>query len=204
MNELVLATQHPGKLREFRELLASLVAGTGARLASPTDIGPALDVEETGSTYAENASFKALALAQISGRVALGDDSGLEVATLNGAPGLYSARFAGPGASDADRRRKLLRELSQAPPPRLARFVCAIAVAQPDGTVRLFEGECRGEVALAENGSGGFGYDPIFYVPEYGATMAALPREVKNTISHRARAVQAAMPYLMQLFGQPS
>ncbi len=202
MNDLVVATQNPGKLREFRALLADVVAATGVRLASPADIGPAVEVEETGSTYAENASLKAVALAQISGRVALGDDSGLEVAALNGAPGLYSARYAGPGASDADRRRKLLHELSQVPAPRPARFVCAIAVAQPDGTLRLFEGECRGEVALAESGSGGFGFDPVFYVPEYGATMAALPEGVKNTISHRARAVQAAVPYLIEVLGR--
>lgn len=200
MNELILATQNPGKLREFRELLADLVAVTGVRLASPTDIGPAIDVEETGSTYAENASLKAVTLAQVSGRLALGDDSGLEVAALNGAPGLYSARYAGPGASDADRRRKLLNELSQFPAPRPARFVCAIAIAQPDGSLRLFEGECRGEVALAESGSGGFGFDPVFYLPERGATLAALPLAVKNTISHRARAVQAALPYLIEIF----
>lgn len=202
MNDLIVATQNPGKLREFRALLADVVAATGVRLASPADIGPAVEVEETGSTYAENASLKAVALAQISGRVALGDDSGLEVAALNGAPGLYSARYAGPGASDADRRRKLLHELSQVPAPRPARFVCAIAVAQPDGTLRLFEGDCRGEVALAESGSGGFGFDPVFYVPEYGATMAALPAVVKNTISHRARAVQAAVPYLIEVLGR--
>jgi XTP/dITP diphosphohydrolase len=203
VNILILATQNAGKLREFRGLLADLVARTGVRLVSPAEQGLALAVEETASTYAENASLKAMALAQASNLVALGDDSGLEVAALNGAPGLYSARYAGPGASDADRRRKLLHELSQVPAPRPARFVCAIAVAQPDGTLRLFEGECQGEVALAESGSGGFGFDPVFYMPEYAATMAALPAVVKNTISHRARAVQAALPYLMRLFGKP-
>jgi XTP/dITP diphosphohydrolase len=199
MADLMIATQNPGKQREYRQLLAALVAQTGARLLFPGDLGPALDVEETGSSYDENASLKAVALAQASGVPAVGDDSGLEVQALGGAPGLYSARFAGPGASDADRRRKLLHDLSRVPVPRPARFVCAIAVALPDREMRLFAGECHGEIALAESGDGGFGYDPVFYVPNYGATMAALPREVKNTISHRARAVQVATPYLMKL-----
>jgi XTP/dITP diphosphohydrolase len=202
MAYLMIATQNPGKRREFRELLAAVVAQTGAQLLVPGQRGPAIDVAETGTSYAENASLKAVALAQVSGVVALSDDSGVEVAALGGAPGLYSARFAGPGASDADRRRKLLHELSQVPPPRPARFVCAIAVGLPGGGVRLFEGECWGEIALAESGQGGFGYDPVFFVPEYGATMAALPPAVKNTISHRARAVQAATPYLLDLLGK--
>ena len=202
MADLMIATLNPGKQREYRQLLAALLAQTGVRLLFPGDLGPALDVAETGSSYGENASLKAVALAQVSGVPALGDDSGLEVKELGGAPGLYSARFAGPGASDADRRGKLLRDLTGVPAPRPARFVCAIAVAQPGGEVRLFDGECRGEIALGESGEGGFGYDPVFYVPAYGATMAALPREVKNTISHRARAVQAATPYLLELLAQ--
>lgn len=199
MPDLIIATQNPGKWREFAELLAGLVAQTGVRLLAPGQLGPLAEVEENGSTYAENASLKAQALARASGAMALGDDSGLEVAALGGAPGLYSARFAGPGASDADRRQKLLHELSQVSAPRPARFVCAIAVAIPEASVRVFEGECRGEIALAVSGQGGFGYDPVFYVPEYGATMAALPPSVKNNISHRARAVQAAIPYLVQI-----
>jgi XTP/dITP diphosphohydrolase len=199
MAELMIATLNPGKQREFRELLAPLAVQTQARLLVPGERGPALDVAETGHTYAENASLKAVALAQAAGVPALGDDSGVEVAALGGAPGLYSARYAGPGAGDADRRHKLLHELSQVPVPRLARFVCAIAVALPDGSVRLFEGECRGEIALAESGAGGFGYDPLFYIAEQGTTMAGLPLAVKNTISHRARAVQVATPYLLEL-----
>jgi XTP/dITP diphosphohydrolase len=203
MAYLMIATQNSGKQREFRELLAPLTAHTGVHLLVPGERGPALDVSETGSTYAENAALKAVALAQASGVPALGDDSGVEVAVLGGAPGLYSARFAGPGANDADRRIKLLQELRQAPRPRAARFVCAIAVALPGGELRLFEGECRGEIALEASGQGGFGYDPLFYMPEHGATMAALPAALKNTISHRARALQAAMPYLLELFGKP-
>jgi XTP/dITP diphosphohydrolase len=145
-----------------------------------------------------------VALGRASGLVTLGDDSGLEVAALDGRPGLYSARYAGHGASDADRRRKLLQELRQTPAPRPARFVCVVAVARPgaDGglVVKEFEGNCQGEIALAERGANGFGYDPVFWVPEYGQTMAELPEAVKNTISHRARAVQAARGYLQQLF----
>lgn len=200
MRDLLIASNNPGKLREFAELLQPLAARLGFRLLAPSEVGIALEVAETGQTYAQNASLKAEALARASGLVTLGDDSGLEVEALDGAPGLYSARYAGPGAGDADRRRKLLQELRQFPPPRPARFVCAIAVAHPRLGVRLFEGECRGEIALAERGSGGFGYDPLFYVPEYGATMAELPPEVKNSISHRARAVQSAQPYLEDIF----
>ena len=203
MPELMIATLNPGKQREFRELLAPLTAQTQARLLMPGERGLALDVAETGQTYSENASLKARALAQATGVPALGDDSGVEVAALGGAPGLYSARYAGPGATDADRRRKLLYELSPVPAPRLARFVCVIAVALPGGRVRLFEGECQGEIALAESGDGGFGYDPLFYIPGQGATMAGLPAAVKNTISHRARAVQAAIPYLLDVLGKP-
>jgi XTP/dITP diphosphohydrolase len=161
-------------------------------------------VPETGDTYADNARLKAVALAEASGRVTLGDDSGLEVAALGGRPGLYSARYAGPGASDADRRQKLLQELGQRPPPRPARFVCAVAVAVPSEAggvgVRDFEGECRGEIALEARGQNGFGYDPVFLLPAYGLTMAELPEAVKNTLSHRARAVQAALGYLRRLF----
>jgi XTP/dITP diphosphohydrolase len=199
MSDLVIASNNPGKLREFAELLQPLAARLGTRLLAPSDLGIALEVAETGDSYAQNASLKAEALAHASGLVTLGDDSGLEVQALAGAPGLYSARYAGPGANDADRRRKLLQELREFPPPRPARFVCAIAVVNPKLGVRLFEGECWGEIALAERGSGGFGYDPLFYVPAYGATMAELPPVVKNTISHRARAVQAATPYLIEL-----
>ena len=190
--DLLIATTNPGKWREFAELLA----GLPARLVSPADMHITEAVEETGQNYAANARLKAEALARRSGLVTLGDDSGLEVAALGGRPGLYSARYAGPGASDADRREKLLQELSQLPAPRPARFVCAAAVARPGGAVREFEGECLGEIAFEARGAGGFGYDPIFFVPERGATMAELPREIKNSISHRARAVQAAWAYL--------
>ena len=196
---LVLATQNPGKRREFLSLLPNL----GAELILPSDLGLDLDVAETGATYAANARLKSQALAEATGLIALGDDSGIEVECLGGAPGLYSARYAGPGASDADRRRKLLHEVGQFPRPWLARFMCVISVAvpQPGGGLTLteFEGECRGEIAAEERGSNGFGYDPIFWLPDRGATMAELPEDLKNTISHRGRAVQAAEGYLRGL-----
>jgi XTP/dITP diphosphohydrolase len=201
-NELLIASNNPGKRREYQALLSGLSAALA--LVVPHELGLQAELPETGATYAGNARLKAVALAQASGRVTLGDDSGLEVAALEGRPGLYSARYAGPGASDLDRRRKLLQELDQVPPPRLARFVCALALAVPGEagavSVREFQGECRGEIALEARGQNGFGYDPVFLLPEYGLTMAELPEAVKNTLSHRARAVQAARGYLQQLF----
>jgi XTP/dITP diphosphohydrolase len=162
------------------------------------------DVAETGETYAQNARLKAEALVAASGLITLGDDSGVEVAALGGAPGLYSHRYAGPGANDADRRRKLLDALRHVSPPRAAQFVCALAVSIPGGETRLFEGITHGEIALEERGTGGFGYDPIFYLPRQRATMAELPRELKNQLSHRARAVQAARGYLEALLAGSS
>jgi XTP/dITP diphosphohydrolase len=196
---LVLATQNPGKRREYMALLPNL----GAQLVLPSELGLDLDVPETGATYAANARLKAQALAEATGLIALGDDSGIEVAALGGAPGLHSARYAGPGATDADRRQKLLHEVRHFPRPWLARFVCAMSVAvpQPGGGVALadFEGECLGEIAPAERGTNGFGYDPIFFLPDRGLTMAELPEDLKNQISHRGRAVQAAEACLRAL-----
>jgi XTP/dITP diphosphohydrolase len=200
MTNFLIATTNPGKMHEFRELLA----GLAARLVSPADLGLNGDVAETGETYEQNARLKADALASASGLITLGDDSGLEVAALGGAPGLFSHRYAGPGATDADRRRKLLDALKLVEPPRAAQFVCALAVARPGGETRVFEGITHGEIALEERGSGGFGYDPIFYLPRQSATMAELPPELKNQLSHRARAVQAARGYLEALLAGSS
>lgn len=187
--KLLVATTNPGKVREIWELLGDL----GVPLAMPADLGLALTVAETGATYAENAILKASAYAAASGLVTLGDDSGLEVDALGGAPGLQTARFAGPGASDADRYQLLLRKLEGIPQAaRTARFRCAVAVARLGGEVAIAEGTCEGLIALAPHGVNGFGYDPVFFLPEYGCTMAELPAGVKNTISHRARAVLAA------------
>ena len=198
MNKLLLATNNQGKLRELRAILA----GLPLELVTPADIRLELDVPEDGLTYAGNAAKKALAFALASGLTALADDSGLEVEALDGAPGLYSARYSSkPGASDADRRAFLLQNLRGQPRPWSARFRATVAVAGPEGSVQIVEGTCEGEVIPEERGAGGFGYDPIFLLPELGKTMAELPEETKNRLSHRARAVQAAKPILMRLFG---
>ena len=198
MNKLLLATNNKGKLRELRAILA----GLPIKLVTPADIRLELDVPEDGSTYAGNASKKALAFALASGLTTLADDSGLEVDALHGAPGLYSARYSSkPGASDADRRAFLLQNLRGQPRPWSARFRATVAVAGPGGSVQIVEGTCEGEVIPEERGAGGFGYDPIFLLPELGKTMAELPEETKNRLSHRARAAQAAKPILMRLFG---
>lgn len=192
-HQLLLATNNRGKLREFLPILGDLPL----QLVIPANIGLTLEVAETGSTYAENAQLKAEAFAQTSGLLTLADDSGLEVAALDGEPGVYSARYAGPGASDADRRARLIDALRGVPAPRSARFRCVIAIAQPgEATSLLFEGTCEGEIIFEERGSNGFGYDPLFFLPEHNGTMAELPSEVKNQISHRARAAQAARPFL--------
>ena len=210
MNKLLLATNNQGKLRELRAILA----GLPLELVTPADIRLELDVPEDGSTYAENAAKKALAFALASGLTALADDSGLEVDALDGAPGLYSARYGAPlrlppfsgkmggRGGDADRRAFLLQNLRGQPRPWSARFRATVAVAGPGGSVQIVEGTCEGEVIPEERGAGGFGYDPIFLLPELGKTMAELPEETKNRLSHRARAVQAAKPILMRLFGQ--
>ena len=195
---LLLATNNKGKLRELRAILD----GLPIELVTPADIGLDLDVSEDGSTYAENAAKKALAFQRASGLTCLADDSGLEVDALDGAPGLYSARYSSkPGATDSDRRAYLLQNLNGKPRPWVARFRATVAIASPDGRVQIAEGICPGEIVPEERGTGGFGYDPIFLLPELGLTIAELPEETKNRLSHRARAVQAALPILMKLFG---
>ena len=198
MNKLLIATNNRGKAVEFQDLLKE----AAIELILPTDIGLDLHVVEDGHTYAENASKKAVAFAQASGLYALADDSGLEVDALDGAPGLYSARYAPrPNASDEDRRARLLQNLRDKPRPWTARFHATVAVAAPDGTVKLAEGICPGEIIPEQRGTGGFGYDPIFLLPETGRTMAELASQEKNRLSHRARAVQNAKPILLELFG---
>jgi XTP/dITP diphosphohydrolase len=203
MKTLLIASGNIGKLREIEAILT----GFPAVLALPKQLGLDLDVTEDGATYAENAAKKAIAYSQASGLIVLADDSGLEVDALNGQPGLYSARYAPwPNATDGDRRLYLLQKLQELQmvrgltPPWQARFHCTVAIAVPGGEVFYAQGECPGEIINEERGSHGFGYDPIFYLPEYRQTMAELGPEIKNQISHRARAVRAALPILQRLF----
>lgn len=199
MHKLLIATNNNGKVIELQDLLKD----SGIEFITPSQINLELDVEEDGTTYAENASKKAIAFAQASGLISLADDSGLEVEALNGAPGLYSARYSPkPGAKDADRRAFLLENLKDKPRPWKARFHATIAIATPAGEVQLAEGNCYGEIIPEERGSGGFGYDPIFFMPELGKTMAELDMDEKNRLSHRARGMTNAMPILKTLFGK--
>ena len=201
MTKLCIATNNLGKQVEFRELLSDWEGD----LVFPQDLGLRLDVTEVGNSYGEIAALKAHAFAATSGLPCLADDSGLEVDALDGAPGLYTARYAGPGASDADRWKKLLDALAETPEgQRGARFCCAVALVRPGHTLaETAEDTCEGRIAFAPCGTEGFGYDPIFYVPEYGCTMAELPAAVKNQISHRARALQTARPFLDALLVSP-
>ncbi|MBI3163613.1 MAG: RdgB/HAM1 family non-canonical purine NTP pyrophosphatase [Chloroflexi bacterium] len=197
MNKLLIATNNQGKIAEFQELLA----GSGIEFVTPAQINLQLEVEEDGSTYQENAAKKAVAFAQASGLISLADDSGLEVNALDGAPGLYSARYSPkPGAKDADRRAFLLANLKDKPRPWTAHFHATIAVAMPGGEIEFAEGNCYGEIIPEERGTGGFGYDPVFLLTDMGKTMAELGMEEKNKTSHRARAALAAMPILKAMF----
>jgi XTP/dITP diphosphohydrolase len=190
---VVLATGNPGKLREVRDLLAD----ADVELVGLADVGP-VALPEEGDDYAANAAGKALAAARATGLPALGDDSGLEVDALRGAPGARSARFGGPGLDDAGRTRALLAALAGVPPARRgARFVCVAALATPDGDVATARGECAGRIAEAPRGPGGFGYDPVFETAPGGPTMAELPLAEKQRISHRARAFRALAPVLL-------
>lgn len=160
-------------------------------------------MEETGATFVENAKLKAEGYARLSGLLTLADDSGLEVLALGGEPGVYSARYAGEDATDAERYNLLLSRLQHVPPEhRHAQFRCAIAVAEPGGSASVVEAKVEGYIALAPKGTGGFGYDPIFYLPENDCTMAELPEAEKNKISHRARAARAARDYLLRGYAE--
>lgn len=197
MNRLLLATRNPGKLIEMQDLLQ----GLPLELILPESILPDLEVVEDGSDYAENAARKALAYQHGSGMVVLADDSGLEVDALGGAPGLHSARYSPiPGAKDADRRALLLSNLAPHPRPWVAHFHCTVAIATPAGELNFTEGDCPGEIIPVERGTNGFGYDPIFLLASSNHTMAELPTAEKNHLSHRALAIQAALPILARIF----
>lgn len=186
MNSLIVATSNPGKLREMQAYLA----GSNWELTLKPE---ELDVEETGDTFAANACLKASVIAKAMGQWAIADDSGLQVDALNGAPGVYSARY---GQNDSERIARLLKELGNES-QRQAQFVCVVAIARPDGAIVLqSEGICPGEILYAPRGTGGFGYDPIFYVPDQQLTFAEMTKETKRSISHRGKAFAALLPQL--------
>ncbi len=194
--QLLIATTNPGKKIEF----ISLLQGSGFDLKFPDDLGIRMAVDETGTTYKANAILKSETLSGLSGLPTLADDSGLEVAVLNGRPGLYSARYARASVnSDTGRRSELLKELLPYPKPWLARFVCVAALAIPGKETTCFNGEVQGEIIPEERGDSGFGYDRIFFIPKIGKTMAELDLDEKNVLSHRAIAVNQVRDYLLSI-----
>ena len=193
ITKLMLATTNPGKVAEFRTLLGQWHSLSGTKLLTPGDWPTALpSVEETGASFAENARLKAVALSAATGLPALADDSGLCVDALGGEPGLHSARWAGEDATDADRNALLLSRLAGVPADRrAAHYVCVASLAFPDGRSVEAEGICAGMILDAPRGASGFGYDPLFYLPELERTMAELTEAEKNRVSHRAGALAA-------------
>ena len=184
--KFVLATHNPGKLKEMGAILAQF----GVEVVSPRDLGLTVDVEETGTTFAENAMLKAKAICAAAKLPAIADDSGLCVDALNGGPGVYSARYGGEGLDDKGRYMLLLNSL-RGQSTRTAHFTCAIACAFPNGDTLTAEGRCDGTIAYAPMGEGGFGYDPVFFVPELKKTFGQLTAEEKSAISHRGRALDS-------------
>lgn len=196
MPQLLLATNNAGKVAEFRQLLD----GCGWQIVTPAEIGLSITVDETGQTYAENATLKAVAYASASGLTSLADDSGLEVDALDGRPGVLSARYAGADRTDAERAEALLTELRDvADERRTARFRCVIAIASGEDRVELAEGTVEGRIVREPRGKSGFGYDPIFLLPERGLTMAELPAGEKHSVSHRGAAARQARKLLEKL-----
>jgi len=195
MTKLLIATHNAGKKAEYTELLQ----GLDLELITLAELEVGLVIAEDGATFAQNALLKARSYAAATGLLTLADDSGLEVDALGGAPGVHTARYGGEGLSDEERYWLLLQNLKGVPDERRgARFRCVIALAWPNGHTELAEGNCEGRIAHEPRGEGGFGYDPIFDLPEFGCTMAELPAEVKNRISHRARAAMVAREILRQ------
>ena len=182
----VLATHNPGKLREMADILSHL----NIEVVSPADLGLNVDVEETGTTFAENAMLKAKAICAAAKLPAIADDSGLCVDALNGGPGVYSARYGGEELDDRGRYLLLLNSM-RGQTTRAAHFACAIACAFPNGKTLTAEGRCDGSIAFAPMGEGGFGYDPVFFVPEFRKTFGQLSAEEKCSVSHRGRALAA-------------
>ena len=197
MNRIIFATGNEGKMREVREILADL----GMEVVSMKEAGIRIDVEENGATYEENAMIKAAAVAAQTDDIVLADDSGLEIDYLGKEPGVLSARYLGEDTSYHVKNNNLIERLEGVPEERrTARFVCAIAAVLPDGKVLVTTGTIEGRIGYEEKGENGFGYDPIFYVPEYGCTSAELTEEQKNEISHRGKALRA-MRELLKIQG---
>lgn len=195
MKRIIFATGNAGKMREIREIMAD----TGAEILSMKEAGLTADIEENGSTFEENAIIKAKAIAALTDDIVLADDSGLEVDYLNKEPGVYSARYLGEDTSYEIKNQAILDRLAGVPKEkRTARFVCAIAAAMPDGEVLVTRETIEGYIGEKPAGNGGFGYDPIFYVDEYGCSTAELTEEQKNEVSHRGKALRAMKEKLNQ------
>lgn len=184
--KMVLASKNPKKLEEMAVILSQL----GIEVVLESDVGVDVEVEETGTTFEENAALKAFAVMEAAGLPAIADDSGLCVDALGGGPGVYSARYGGEGLDDAGRRRLLLQNL-RGQTTRAAHFTCAVACAFPNGDTLEAEGRCDGAIAFAPLGEGGFGYDPVFLIPEKGKTFGQIGPEEKSKISHRGKALAA-------------
>ncbi|HIX58551.1 MAG TPA: XTP/dITP diphosphatase [Candidatus Blautia gallistercoris] len=194
MKRLIFATGNQDKMREIREILA----GDDVEVLSLKDLDLDVDIVEDGSTFEENAAIKAKTICKMTGEIVLADDSGLEIDYLNKEPGIYSARYMGENTSYVEKNANLIGRLEGVPDEkRTARFVCAIAAAFPDGSVRIVRGTMEGRIGYEAKGENGFGYDPIFYLPEYGCTSAELSREEKNRISHRGKALRAMKEELL-------
>lgn len=197
MKKFIAATKNKGKIKEISEILKDFPY----EVLSMESMGIDIDIEETGSTFEENALIKANEISRITGEIVIADDSGLEVDFLNGAPGIYSARFAGENATDEEKNKKLLDMLKDVPfDKRAARFVCVIAVVFPDGNSFTVKGTCEGYISHEPKGTNGFGYDPIFYVPEYQMTTAQMVSEMKHMISHRGKALRLMVNELQKKY----
>ena len=187
METIIFATGNAGKMKEIREILADF----DAEILSMKEAGIDIDIVEDGETFEENAVIKAEAICRLTGKITLADDSGLEIDYLNKEPGVYSARYMGYDTSYTEKNMNLIERLEGVPDEeRTARFVCAVAAAFPDGETKVVRGTIEGRIGYEEAGENGFGYDPIFYVPEYGKTTAQLSPEEKNAISHRGNALR--------------
>lgn len=188
MKKIIFATGNQGKMREIREILSDL----DVEVLSMKEAGITADIEENGKSFEENAVIKAKAISEMTGEIVLADDSGLEIDYLNKEPGIYSARYMGEDTSYHIKNNNLIQRLEGVPDEqRTARFVCAVAAAFPDGTVKTVKAAMEGRIGYEEKGENGFGYDPIFFLPEYGCTSAELSMEEKNKISHRGKALRA-------------